>query len=112
MDNILSIGEMQVRITRIADLRALPGMEWITALRAPAVAALARDGGPLHMPGWTGFPAGQPHDRAEPRGDIPGPLHPPTAAGLMRHPGVHHARVLGHIDRGRPGHQLHRFLDP
>jgi hypothetical protein len=46
---------MQVRITRIADLRELPGMEWITALRAPAVAALARDGGPLHMPALLGW---------------------------------------------------------
>ena len=35
--------------TRIADLRELPGMEWITALRAPAIAALARDDGPLQM---------------------------------------------------------------
>lgn len=56
MDSILSIGEMQVPITRIADLRELPGMEWITALRAPAVAALARDGGPLlHMPALLGW---------------------------------------------------------
>src|SRR6266700_2238301 len=35
--------------TRIDDLRELPGMEWITALRAPAIAKLARDGGPLQM---------------------------------------------------------------
>ena len=35
--------------TRIADLRKLPGMDWITALRAPAIAALARDDGPLQM---------------------------------------------------------------
>ncbi len=35
--------------TRIADLRELPGMDWITSLRAPAVAALAADGGPLQM---------------------------------------------------------------
>ena len=35
--------------TRIADLRELPGMDWITSLRAPAVAALARDDGPLQM---------------------------------------------------------------
>jgi hypothetical protein len=32
---------------RITKLRALEGMEWITALRAPAVAALAADDGPL-----------------------------------------------------------------
>ena len=35
--------------TRIADLRQLEGMEWVTALRAPAIAALARDDGPLQM---------------------------------------------------------------
>ena len=35
--------------TRIADLRKLPGMDWITALKAPAIAALARGGGPLQM---------------------------------------------------------------
>jgi hypothetical protein len=35
--------------TRIDDLRKLPGMDWITALRAPAIAALARGDGPLQM---------------------------------------------------------------
>jgi hypothetical protein len=35
--------------TRIADLRELPGMDWITSLRAPAAAALAADDGPLQM---------------------------------------------------------------
>lgn len=35
--------------TRIADLRQLEGMDWVTALRAPAIAALARDDGPLQM---------------------------------------------------------------
>ena len=35
--------------TRINDLQALPGMSWITALRAPQVAALAADNGPLQM---------------------------------------------------------------
>jgi hypothetical protein len=34
---------------RIADLRALDGMAWVTALRAPAIAKLAADGGPLQM---------------------------------------------------------------
>jgi transposase len=34
---------------RIAELRACGGMDWITALRAPAIAALARDDGPLQM---------------------------------------------------------------
>jgi hypothetical protein len=35
--------------TRISDLRKLEGMDWITALKAPAIAALARDDGPLQM---------------------------------------------------------------
>jgi len=34
--------------TRIDDLRKLGGMDWITALKAPAIAALARDDGRLH----------------------------------------------------------------
>ena len=34
---------------RIVELRARPGMDWITALRAPAIAALADDDGPLQM---------------------------------------------------------------
>ena len=34
---------------RIRQLKALPGAGWITALRAPQVAALARDDGPLQM---------------------------------------------------------------
>jgi len=33
--------------TRIKDLEALPGMDWVTALRAPAIAALATEDGPL-----------------------------------------------------------------
>jgi len=35
--------------TRIADLRKCEGMDWITALKAPAIAALAREDGPLQM---------------------------------------------------------------
>jgi hypothetical protein len=35
--------------TRIGDLRKLPGMDWVTALKAPAIAKLAADGGPLQM---------------------------------------------------------------
>jgi hypothetical protein len=35
--------------TRIADLREREGMEWVTALKAPAIAALAKDNGPLQM---------------------------------------------------------------
>jgi len=35
--------------TRIDDLRKMPGMDWITALKAPAIKKLAEDGGPLQM---------------------------------------------------------------
>src|SRR5260370_40962085 len=35
--------------TRIDDLRKLEGMEWITALKAPAIARLGADDGPLQM---------------------------------------------------------------
>jgi Transposase DDE domain len=35
--------------TRIDDLRKLEGMDWITALKAPAIKKLADDGGPLQM---------------------------------------------------------------
>ena len=34
---------------RIAELRDRPGLDWVTALRAPAIAALASDDGPLQM---------------------------------------------------------------
>ena len=35
--------------TRIADRRALEGAGWVTALKAPDIAALAADGGPLQL---------------------------------------------------------------
>ncbi len=35
--------------TRIAELRALEGAGWVTALKAPDIAALAADGGPLQL---------------------------------------------------------------
>ena len=35
--------------TRIDDLRKLEGMDWVTALKAPAIAALAKEDGPLQM---------------------------------------------------------------
>jgi transposase len=34
---------------RIRELRSTPGLDWVTALRAPAIAALASDDGPLQM---------------------------------------------------------------
>src|ERR1017187_1138937 len=48
--NLIMAGDRgMITGTRIADLRKLPGMDWITALRAPAIAALARDDGQLQM---------------------------------------------------------------
>jgi hypothetical protein len=35
--------------TRIDDLRKIEGMDWVTALKAPAIARLAADDGPLQM---------------------------------------------------------------
>ena len=48
--NLIMVGDRgMITGTRIDDLRKLEGMDWITALKAPAIAALARDGGPLQM---------------------------------------------------------------
>jgi transposase len=48
--NLIMVGDRgMITGTRIADLRELPGMDWITSLRAPAAAALAADDGPLQM---------------------------------------------------------------
>ncbi|MGH3304537.1 MAG: IS1634 family transposase [Streptosporangiaceae bacterium] len=48
--NLIMVGDRgMITGTRIDDLRKLDGMDWITALKAPAIAALARDGGPLQM---------------------------------------------------------------
>jgi DDE family transposase len=48
--NLIMVGDRgMITKTRIAELRQLPGMDWITALRAPAIAALAREDGPLQM---------------------------------------------------------------
>jgi hypothetical protein len=50
IESMVMVGDRgMITGTRIADLRELPGMDWVTSLRAPAVAALARDGGPLQM---------------------------------------------------------------
>jgi hypothetical protein len=48
--NLIMVGDRgMITGTRIDDLRKLEGMSWVTALKAPAIAALARDGGPLQM---------------------------------------------------------------
>ncbi len=50
ISSLIMVGDRgMITGTRIADLRELPGMDWITSLRAPAIAALARDDGPLQM---------------------------------------------------------------
>jgi hypothetical protein len=50
LQNVTMVGDRgMITNARIKDLRSLPGMDWITALRAPAVAALARQDGPLQM---------------------------------------------------------------
>jgi len=50
LDEVILVGDRgSVTKVRISQLQALPGAGWITALRAPSVAALARDDGPLQM---------------------------------------------------------------
>ena len=50
LDEVILAGDRgSVTKVRISQLKALPGAGWITALRAPAIAALARDDGPLQM---------------------------------------------------------------
>src|SRR5262245_6090940 len=50
IDRLIMAGDRgMITGTRIDDLRKLPGMDWVTALKAPAVAKLAADDGPLQM---------------------------------------------------------------
>ncbi len=50
IERLIMVGDRgMITGTRISDLRKLAGMDWITALRAPAIAALANDDGPLQM---------------------------------------------------------------
>ena len=50
LDEVILVGDRgSVTKVRISQLKALPGAGWITALRAPSIAALARDDGPLQM---------------------------------------------------------------
>ncbi len=50
VDRLTLVGDRgSLTTTRISQLRALPGMGWVTALRAPAIAALAAEDGPLQM---------------------------------------------------------------
>jgi Transposase DDE domain len=48
LDDITMVGDRgMITNARIKELRTRAGMDWITALRAPAIAALASDDGPL-----------------------------------------------------------------
>ncbi len=50
IETLIMVGDRgMITGTRISDLRKCEGMDWITALKAPAIAALARDDGPLQM---------------------------------------------------------------
>ncbi len=50
IDKLVMVGDRgMITGTRIADLRKCEGMEWIGALKAPAIRSLAEDDGPLQM---------------------------------------------------------------
>jgi hypothetical protein len=50
LDEVILVGDRgSVTKARIRELKKLPGAGWITALRAPSIAALASDDGPLQM---------------------------------------------------------------
>lgn len=50
LDEIIMVGDRgSVTKVRISQLAGLPGTGWITALRAPSIAVLASDDGPLQM---------------------------------------------------------------
>ncbi|MGQ0775192.1 MAG: IS1634 family transposase [Pseudonocardiales bacterium] len=50
IEKIILVGDRgMITTTRIEDLRECDGMDWITALKAPTIAALASDDGPLQM---------------------------------------------------------------
>jgi hypothetical protein len=50
IEQLIMIGDRgMITGTRIEDLRKIEGMDWVTALKAPAIAKLAADDGPLQM---------------------------------------------------------------
>lgn len=50
LHQLILVGDRgMITSARIGDLRTIPGMAWITALRAPAINKLAQDGGPLQL---------------------------------------------------------------
>src|ERR1035437_4988147 len=48
-DMVMVAGRGMITSARVQELRELGGLGWVTALRAPAIAALAADDGPLQM---------------------------------------------------------------
>jgi len=46
---VMVAGRGMITSARVHELRELGGFGWVTALRAPAIAALAADDGPLQM---------------------------------------------------------------
>ena len=49
LEDLVFVGDRgMITKTRIAELRELEGAGWVTALKAPDIAALAADDGPLH----------------------------------------------------------------
>jgi len=50
IERLIMVGDRgMITGTRIDNLRKLPGMDWVTALKGPAIAKLAADDGPLQM---------------------------------------------------------------
>ena len=50
LGEVIFVGDRgMITKTRVEDLRALEGAGWVTALKAPDIAALAADGGPLQL---------------------------------------------------------------
>jgi hypothetical protein len=50
LDRMVFVGDRgMITSTRVTELRKMPGADWIGALKAPQLAALARDNGPLQM---------------------------------------------------------------
>ncbi len=50
IERLIMVGDRgMITGTRIADLRKCEGMDWVTALKAPAIKKLAADDGPLQM---------------------------------------------------------------
>ena len=50
LSDMVMVGDRgMITSARVAELRELGGLGWVTALRAPAIAALAADDGPLQM---------------------------------------------------------------